>query len=96
MATILEAKQFTDQATKYGSIKGPLVVLLTDMVAWREVWLKAGREKQLDWLKGTKSPLMNIACFLYIFLKPFFEHLENDIESKKISIDLKTYKVKVN
>lgn len=87
---------FTRQLTKAVAIKNSFVAVVTDLQAWKPVWLKAGRDKQLAWLASNKSPLLAVTLLLYIYLRKLFSELNNDIDSGKITADYQNYEVNIN
>jgi len=83
--------EFENQTALRLQIITALSPVIPELEKWREVWPRISDAKKIDWLVDGKSMFMSAAGGIYIYLRPFFKSLDDEIDKGDIVLDLQTF-----
>ncbi len=83
--------EFTGHATLRENIIAALAPMIPELISFKPIWDKISDQKKIDWLIDGKSMFISAAGGLYIYLRPFFKSLDNEIDRGDIELRLDTF-----
>lgn len=83
--------EFTNQTTLREQIISALSPLIPAIEEWRPVWPRISDQKKIDFLCEGKSMFLSAAAGVYIYLRPFFKSLDDEIDSGEIQLNLDNF-----
>ena len=83
--------EFENQTALREQIIQALAPIIPEIEKWRPVWPRISDQKKIDFLCEGKSMFLSAAAGLYIYLRPFFKQLDDEIDGGDIELRLDTF-----
>ena len=83
--------EFENQTSLRLQIIEALAPIIPELEKWRNVWPRVADTQKIAWLIDGKSLFLSTAAGIYIYLRPFFKSLDNEIDRGDINLNLQDF-----
>ena len=83
--------EFENQTSLRLQIIEALAPIIPELEKWRNVWPRIQDEDKIDWLCDGKSMFLSAAAGIYVYLRPFFKSLDDEIDKGDIALNLQDF-----